>query len=284
PGVLRNEVWGLPWRSNVPKGFPGLAYCVGGRSIFFGGWSPELLTQETTRWPNAVLNDLRNAGPGGANSYFRQASEQIGVTKTNDFIHGELHTTLRKMLFDGINGGKVTDAIPLAQLTLHLDDVPTGQEDLFKLEAPLAVEASEPRSGFFPFNKFSTVPLLMEATRAAQYESGGDDVKKRLMVVPDCHVKRLITQLQPDGKNWRVVAVDTSQGIIDLPPNGRIIIALGTIESARLALTSFPNLDNSGLIGHNLMAHLRSNLTIRIPRTSLPTGLPNELQPAALFG
>jgi hypothetical protein len=30
PGVARERVWGLPWRSNVA--FPGLAYCVGGRS------------------------------------------------------------------------------------------------------------------------------------------------------------------------------------------------------------------------------------------------------------
>src|SRR5262249_52016849 len=42
PFVLRNEVWGLPWRSNVPQGFTGLAYCLGGRSVYFGGWSPQL--------------------------------------------------------------------------------------------------------------------------------------------------------------------------------------------------------------------------------------------------
>ena len=43
PGVPRAEVWGLPWRTNVDQGFPGLAYCIGGRSVFFGGWSPRLL-------------------------------------------------------------------------------------------------------------------------------------------------------------------------------------------------------------------------------------------------
>ena len=43
PLVPRAEVWGLPWRSSVPIGFPGLAYCLGGRSIYFGGWSPQLL-------------------------------------------------------------------------------------------------------------------------------------------------------------------------------------------------------------------------------------------------
>ena len=34
---------------------------------------------------------------------------------------------------------------------------------------------------------------LMEAARVAQTRSGGDDVKKRLMVVPDVHVTRLVT-------------------------------------------------------------------------------------------
>src|SRR5207249_2674659 len=31
---LGNEVWGVAWNGNV--GFPGLAYCLGGRSIFWG--------------------------------------------------------------------------------------------------------------------------------------------------------------------------------------------------------------------------------------------------------
>jgi pimeloyl-ACP methyl ester carboxylesterase len=31
----RAEVWGLPWHSATR--FPGLAYCLGGRSLFFGG-------------------------------------------------------------------------------------------------------------------------------------------------------------------------------------------------------------------------------------------------------
>lgn len=35
PGIPRERVWGLPWRGNI--GFPGLAYCVGGRSLYWGG-------------------------------------------------------------------------------------------------------------------------------------------------------------------------------------------------------------------------------------------------------
>jgi len=36
----QNVIWGMPWISNEP--FPGLAYCIGGRSLFWGGWSPPL--------------------------------------------------------------------------------------------------------------------------------------------------------------------------------------------------------------------------------------------------
>lgn len=273
----RAEVWGLPWQTDVPRGFPGLAYCLGGRSIYFGGWSPLLLEGETKTWPAAVTTDLRK--PGG---YFAQASRQIGVSEANDFIQGALHTALRKMLFDGLNANRIPEAIPFAQLPQHVENVPPGPaSEIFKLEAPLAVQAGRPRSGFFPFNKFSSVPLMAEASRAAQSESGGDDVKKRLMIVPDCHAKRLITA--QEGDNWRVVALDTNQGVIPVPHGGRVVIALGTIESARLALISFPNLKNAALMGRNLMAHLRSNLTVRIPRASLPAGLPNELQASALF-
>ena len=163
PGVARAEVWGMPWRTDVPRGFPGLAYCLGGRSVYFGGWSPQLLPSETPAvWPAALLADLNGPLPGGGDGYFRQASEQIGTTTTNDFIFGELHTALRAQLRQGIDNNAVTDAIPLAQLPLHLDGVPNAQQDLFKLEAPLAVQAQPPHAGFFPFNKFSSLPLLIE--------------------------------------------------------------------------------------------------------------------------
>ena len=49
PEPPRNEVWGIPWRSSIP--FKGLAYTIGGRSVYWGGWSPRLLPQEVTTWP-----------------------------------------------------------------------------------------------------------------------------------------------------------------------------------------------------------------------------------------
>jgi len=277
PGTPRNEVWGLPWRTDVPAGFPGLAYCVGGRSLFFGGWSPQLLDAEMSdRWPAAVVTDLNN-------QYFNEASQQIGTDVTNDFIDGPLHRALRQQLFDGINSNKVSEAIPLLELPLHLSGVPANEKNVAKLEAPLAVQGRPPRAGFFPLNKFSSVPLLIAAARAAQFESGGDDVKKRFMIVPDCHVTRLVTTT--DQGVTRVTEVLTNRGGIPVPEHGVVILALGTIESARLALISFPALPNTNQMGHNLMAHLRSNLTIRIPREAVATLSPavRSLQASALF-
>ena len=280
----RAELWGLPWLTDVPGGFPGLAYCLGGRSVFFGGWSPQLLASELpAAWPATVITELNGPLPGGAVGYFRQAAEQIGTNVTNDFIFGALHTALRDQLRQGIDALQVTDAIPLAQLPLHLDGVPSAQQNLFKLEAPLAVQARPPRAGFFPFNKFSSMPLVMQASRTAQSQSGGDDARKRLMVVPDCHVTRLITD--GSGPIRRVVAVETNRGLVPVPEEAVVVIALGTIESARLALLSLPGLPGADRIGANLIGHLRSNLTIRLPRAAINGLNPavRELQASALF-
>ena len=59
--------------------------------------------------------------------------------------------------------------------------------ELFKLEAPLAVQSTT-LPGFFPTNKFSAVPGLIRSVRLASTEADGigpvADARKRVMVVP----------------------------------------------------------------------------------------------------
>ena len=124
-----------------------------------------------------------------------------------------------------------TDTTPVAAL-----------KDLFKLEAPLAVQSTT-LPGFFPTNKFSAVPASTRAARLASNEADGvgpaADARKRLMIVPDCHVQELITETQSD--NWvRVTGVrvwqnGSSADIMLAPPrNGgqsAVVIALGTVET-----------------------------------------------------
>ncbi len=288
PQQPQNEVWGLPWVSDVKAGFPGLAYCLGGRSLFFGGWSPQLLDfnglteMPDPKWPASVKSDLNN-------KYFARAASQIGTDTTNDFIHGDLHEALRKQLFAGIEAGKVPDAIPFLNLPVT-PGTPQGLSPAavneFKLEAPLAVQTTT-ASGLFPVNKFSAVPLIIDSTRKASNESvyNGvpDDVKKRLMIIPHCRVIRLVTEV--NSGTGRVTGIDTTQGFISLTENANVILGIGTIETTRLALLSFQGINNYNLIGQNLMAHLRSNITIRIPRTSVDglNPLLKALEASALF-
>jgi len=104
------------------------------------------------------------------------------------------------------------------------------------------------------------------------------------MVVDNTHVIRL------ERAGRRIIRVHTNRGAIDVPPNGRVFLGLGTIESTRMALETLSNAN--GLIGRNLMAHMRSNITVRILRTDMPELNPtdpvakqklSELQVSALF-
>lgn len=302
-GDVEALVRDVPWSSSPTLDFSGLRVMLGGRSAFFGGWSPQLLdtAQHTEmprdRWPDAVVQELKE-------TYLPRSAEQLAVDETNDFIFGRLHEVLRQRLADGIDDGLVDEAIPLDDLELHLkfDAATTSAADqrLLRLEAPLAVQSKSPRPGFFPFNKFSTVPLIVRCAREAQFETDklladdgreGDDAKKRFMVVP----RIVVTQLETEpGENGEVRVTNIRARRRE--PNGsetpvniavhrgaNVVIALGTIESTRMVLDSFPDLPRRDKAGTNFMAHLRSNVVIRIPRTSLPDGLPSELQASALF-
>ena len=82
-------VWGHPWHSN--QAFPGLAYCVGGRSLFWGGWSPRQTPadlgarpSEQAAWPADVAADLL--------ANYRAVETEMGVWPTTDYISGPLST------------------------------------------------------------------------------------------------------------------------------------------------------------------------------------------------
>jgi len=283
----RAEVWGLPWVSNDPVGFPGLAYCIGGRSLFWGGWSPQLLDipsdteMPRDRWPEVVVDDLNSR-------FFAESAEQIGVTASNDFVFGKMHQALRKLLFKGV--GNVPAAVPLQDIPPHLNEqkrpnISPAKVAELNLEAPLAVQGRADRSGFFPMNKFSGVPLLMRAARQAYMEAPGNDSAKRLMVVPNCHVTFLETAMT-NGVG-QVTRVHTNHDSpqwpgIPLPDRGVVVLAAGTIESTRLALLSFQGAIGYELIGANLMAHMRSNYSVLMQRAVVNVP-PGDLQGSAMF-
>jgi Domain of Unknown Function (DUF1080)/GMC oxidoreductase len=311
----------VPWVNHPALSYPGLIFAIGGRSLTWGGWSPELLDEEMTAWPPSTRTALRPP-LSPETGYFADASRLIGVKETNDFIYGPLHTALRKQLHAGLNvaanatGFTFTDLLdhpavrypdpgeptPIPDtllrewLGLPASDT-TSRADLlemFKLEAPLAVQSTT-LPGFFPTNKFSAVPGLIRAARLAAGEAGGigpdADARKRLMIVPNCHVQDLVTETQAD--NWvRVTGVRVWQNGVSVviplaaPRNGgqsAAVIALGTVESTRIALITFQQslAGRAALrMGKNLVAHLRTNLNIRVPRSAIAANLPTTVIPS----
>jgi Domain of Unknown Function (DUF1080)/GMC oxidoreductase len=313
------ENWGMPWNSSIR--FGGLAYCLGGRSIYFGGWSPRYLATEmetaptdalksATAWPQTLVDDLNTR-------YFLEAARQTGASTSNDYIAGTMHDFFRQRLFQQYTS--IPNFVPIAELPDYVTDAQEDQGqriqdiasgalpppypgylDSLRLDAPLAVQILS-RPGFFPFNKFSSVPLGMAAARSA-YGEGQDKAfnsDKRLMIVPNCHVKGLRTRTYMVATGSTVQEVDgifvrskdTGDDFLDLSGpvqnNGQrrpvVILAMGAIESARMALLTpgVASAPNGSLVGGNLMVHLRKNAQFSV---LIPAGLTlNDLELTALL-
>ncbi len=242
PGVPRERVWGLPWRGNI--GFPGLAYCVGGRSLYWGGWSPRLTAADLARWP-ADIRDYLNAN-------YAASEEEMGVDQKADFINGPLFDVLFAAFKNVAGQVASVDAIE---------------------EAPLAVQGQAPAPGLFSFDKFSSAPILCDAIREA---AADPDSVRRLFLVPRTHVMRLVS----NGRLITALELFTNGQFRSLPvsPDCAVVLASGTIESTRLAMESFP----AAGMGANLMGHLRSNTVVRIKRSAF-AALPLALSPAAML-
>jgi Domain of Unknown Function (DUF1080)/GMC oxidoreductase len=242
PGVPRERVWGLPWRSNV--GYPGLAYCIGGRSLYWGGWSPRLTDSDLKNWPAELQAYLKTNYPDTEN--------ETGVDQATVFISGDLDKALNKAMKTAAKKVPTVNAVEVA---------------------PLAVQGMSPAPGIFPFDKYSSAPILTDAIREA---AGAPDSTRRLFLIPHAHVVKL------HNTNGAITAIELysngQQRFLTVTPDCSVVLAASTIESTRLALESFP-IPN---MGRNLMAHLRSNTTVRIPRSVLGT-LPKQLAAAAML-
>ncbi len=75
----------VPWDSHPALGYAGLLFSIGGRSLAWGGWSPQLLDQEFKNWPSSVVAELTSSSAASTSPYFLQSGDQIGVTDSNDF-------------------------------------------------------------------------------------------------------------------------------------------------------------------------------------------------------
>jgi choline dehydrogenase-like flavoprotein len=254
-GSPREIVWRIPWRGNTS--FVGTPYCVGGKSVYWGGWCPRLTDSNITGWPPTVAKYLKD--------HYAEVEMQLGVAESAEFIQGPLYQSLWAR----------AEAVQPKVAGL------TGIE-----RPPLAVLWRSPASGIFAFNKYSSLPIIIGAIRDAISEAGVNDSRRRLFLVPKAHVVKLHTS---DGVVRQIeVFVDGKQRFLDIAPQCAVVLALGAIESTRIALESFPTTPNPAdeKMGRNLTVHMRSTTTVQVKRSALESAgnpFPAELQTAALL-
>lgn len=251
-GIARDLVWGIPWRSNVP--FVGQAYCVGGKSLYWGGWCPRLQADDLALWPPSVAQYMTQT--------YATLEQQTGVADRTEFIQGPLYALL-KARFTAL-AGSVANV--------------SGVED-----PPLAVQGQSPASGLFAFDKYSSVDVLIDAARQA---SGHPDSQRSLFIVPNAHVMRLDTA--SGAVTGLHAMVDGAPQFLAIPPSCSVILTAGIVESTRLALLSFPTSPGDSskeLMGRNLISHVRSNMYFKVNRAALDPSntLPSQLQTGALL-
>jgi choline dehydrogenase-like flavoprotein len=283
----RDLVWGIGWRGNT--GFPGTAYCVGGKSIYWGGWCPRLRDADLEQWPDEVRDYLiqpptfgtnlpNRRAPSDAASVYEAVEYEIGVQPADDFIFDPIFGPDEPPGRIGLNaalGARLDGA--LASLRSGSG---TSLQD--REPPPIAVQTQSFVSGVFSPDKFSSLTLLMSALRNDQGSAPGNtaeerDFNRRLFLVPNVHVSRLIVDDVPrDGAaraGDRVTGIelftDDGRRALTLGPTATVVLALGCIESTRLALDSFPTAparNGDEIMGRNLMAHLRFDFPFQLDR------------------
>lgn len=264
--------WGLGWNSNVP--YTGQAYCVGGKSLWWGGWSPQLRTADLQYWPKEMASYMTDrpfrkpADPEDAERVIKGAynfiQAEIGAKETSDFIWGELKDSLQLVLNNKL-------AVAKAEQNL---------QSLTVTEAPIAVEAQSELSGVMTNSKYSSLPELIRCVRNDRAAGG-----KRITIVPNTHVRKLVVQ---DG---HVRAIELTyhgqKKTLPLSDHAQVVLAASAIESTRIALESFSLVgtgvrkpEEGELMGQNLHTHLRFDFPFRFKREVLER-LRNEVKPSS---
>ncbi|WP_291992896.1 family 16 glycoside hydrolase [Candidatus Accumulibacter sp. ACC003] len=311
---VRDEVWGIGWRSN--QKFVGQAYCVGGKGVFWGGWCPRLQAKDLQQWPDEVsaylmtvnarepvgLRPIAHDDPvtgtelcrGEPLSGYETIEYEIGVVPADDFIfdpveicgEDEKKVGLNKALRFFLDQKKATIDARITQV----------------LPSPIAVQTQSFISGLFSPDKYSSVPELTAAIREDHGDGRESDL--RIALVPNCHVVRLGFRADNEApeRGTRVInRIDVRVGNADrslfIAPHCQVVLAMSAIESTRLALESF-SLEGSGLrapgdelMGRNFMFHHRFDISFDVDRAQFANWvrvqwpgfeLAEELQLAAL--
>jgi hypothetical protein len=290
-GDTQGLVWGQPWRG--AQIFRRQAFCIGGKSLFWGGWSPRLTDDVLTgpldakggSWPKSTVDFFNDKDLGYERTELEMGvrervpgnpgSSEIGTDFFNNptnrltkALQPKLDSQKKDFLVVHPNGG--TRASSKATI------------DIVQA-APIAIQAQAPASGLFSFRKFSSLPTLLANIREDSGNAGSVDQRRRLMLVPGMKVLQLETEQTSSGE-YRVARIKIL-GQPDIVVSGKtqVVLALSSIESTRLAIDSFRSISPlNTLMGRNVMAHVRNNVTMRVRRAALGLA-PNEQLETSAF-
>lgn len=281
-----NEVWGIGWRSFEP--FVGSAYCVGGKGLFWGGWCPRLQPQDLELWPKEVKDfftlqqSVLPTRPLDHTETISQVSfkkddllsgyealeYEIGVKPSDDFVFDPTDAQNERKSLVGLNEAFFGLCKTVGVQVNGFVEVTV---------APIAVQTQSYVSGLFSLDKYSSVPAIIGAARSDHTNSPPN----RIAVVPYTHVVGLefAPSAEAPQRGTRVVQAIVvhsggEQKRLNIAPHCQVILALGCIESTRLALESFSRegsglAPNGELMGRNYMIHYREDFEFSVSRDKL---------------
>lgn len=255
-----SEGQGVPFGRDFAGKFRPHHRCVGGKGLFWGGWSPSLTTADLVQWPNSVSAFLKSE------QGYDFITQEIGADydidrrgKEEDFIYGGLYEALLKR------------SRKLTPFNIPVDSYSIDRV----LQPPIAVKVESELSGLFSPDKYSSLPGLLSAIREDVGRSNNNDQNRYLFLVPNVTVLNLETQ---EGVVRGIrVAVNDPVGAgeivqnITVPEQGMVVLAANCVNSTRIARNSFPRpaLLTKERMGANLMVHIRGNYLWKIRRTHL---------------
>jgi len=251
-GLSDDVVWARPWTGEPPfvtkDNGRSMAFCIGGRSLFWAGWSPELMPDDLEKWPEDVRKFL-NSKEG-----YDSTATEIGSSIKTDFIE---ETDTYKKLDKALKAA--------AKNVASIDRIEP---------APLAVMGSAPTPGIFPFDQYCSATFLIDAINE---DCSAEPRDRRLMLLPRAEVT---------GLNRNAKAAVTSLDLevrgeaktLPLGPDTTVILANGTVEATRLALA---HLDvgqqaSGGPKVGNFMTHMGNSTIVRIRRKALGLDKPSQ--------
>jgi hypothetical protein len=222
----------------------GQGFNLGGRSIFWGSFIPPLAGWELDAFPTAVRQYLLDPGPAGGYSVARR------VFNADIPVPSVFQTASRNMLAQALPGWNAEDA-------------------------PVGVEYTGATNWSIPAGIFSTADLLIEDQLVQRPPNLGPE-REPLTVNLNHAAWNVTFDANDNNRATGVHCFDLLDQVQRTYTADTIVLSAGTLESAKIALTS--GINNLG-VGRGATDHAILFRHFVIPPNALATTPPAEAEP-----